>query len=192
VPRARAGSFAAPLVADRNDGLGPRLRPRLEPVADDGPGWVLWPGTWGSTRRREYFERDSPRGPREQPQWWDPAGLHAEARPWTDGEVRGLAPPPSPRIEARREGHLALVSYGFPEPSPTEAEPARIVAAPFDGGDEPSGTQAFPVEGREGSFALQLSPERDWAGVRLAAVSADRGASGETLTKRFEKQERAG
>ncbi|HEY0316940.1 MAG TPA: hypothetical protein VGC49_01460 [Solirubrobacterales bacterium] len=193
VPRPRPGSFAAAIVADRNDGLGPRLRPRLEPIGDDGPGWVLWPGRWGSTRRREYFERDSPRGPRQQHWWWDPAELHAEARPWGDPEgAGGLTPPPRPRVEARREGHLALVSYGFPEPSAGEAEPARIVAAPFDGSDEPSAAHAFPVEGRQGTLALQLPPGRSWAGVRLAAVSADRGASGATITTAFEKQERAG
>jgi hypothetical protein len=192
VPRPRPGSFPAPLVADRNDGFGPRLRPRLEPIADDGPDWALWPGRWGSTRRREYFERDSPRGPREQPQWWDPAELHVEARPWSGGAEGPLTAPPQPRIEARREGQLAIVTYNFPDPAAGDGEAARIVAAPFDGSDEPSASQAFPVEGREGSFALQLPAGRSWAGVRLAVASADRGVSGETLSAGFAKQERAG
>jgi hypothetical protein len=192
VPRPRPGSFAAPVVADTNDGLGPRTRPRLEPIADDGPGWVLWPGRWGSSRRREYFEANSPRGPREQPQWWDPAALHSEARPW-DGSAGGAsAAPPRPRVEACREGQLALVSYSFPDPAEGEGEPVRIVAAPYDGADEPSATRAFPVERREGTLALQLAPGRGWAGVRLAVASADCGASGGTIAVGFEQQERAG
>jgi hypothetical protein len=192
-PRPRAGSFEAPVVGDHNDGLGPRLRPRLVAIGDDGPGWVLWPGRWGSTRRREYFEADSPRGPRWHRQWWEPAALHAEARPWQEGESPrelGLEPPPRPRIEARREGDLAIVSYEFAEPRDDEVEPARIVAAPFDRTDNPSGSQSLAVEGRSGSFALQLPAERGWAGIRAAATS-DRGAPGETVTAAFQRGERA-
>ncbi|MEX2106851.1 MAG: hypothetical protein WD810_08125 [Solirubrobacterales bacterium] len=185
----RPGSHEAPVVADHNDGLGPRRRPRLVPIADDGPDWVLWPGRWGATRRRQYFEAESPRGPREQPHWWDPAELHAEARPWagaSDPGVGGnLVAPPAPRIEARREGDLAVVFYGFPDPG-GEGEPARIVTAPFDGTEEPSGTHSFPVEGRKGSFALSLPTGRDWAGVR-AAVTSSRGVSGETVAANFDR-----
>lgn len=104
--RPRAGSHEAPVVPDHNDGLGPCLRPRLAAIGGDGPGWVLWPGRWGSTRRREHFEADSPRGPREHPQWWDPAELHEEARPWTGARSPAaagdsLAPAPA-RTETRR------------------------------------------------------------------------------------------
>jgi hypothetical protein len=35
----RAGSFEAPVVPDHNDGFGPRMRPALTAIADDGPGW---------------------------------------------------------------------------------------------------------------------------------------------------------
>jgi len=189
-PRPRAGSFAAPVVGDHNDGLGPRLRPRLAAIGDDGPGWVAWPGRWGSTRRREYFEADSPRGPRRHPQWWDPATLHAEARPWEDtGGGAPLAPPPRPRVEARREGGLAIVSYEFPKPGAGEGEPARIVAAPFDRGANPSGSHPLAVEGRSGSFALQLPVGRGWAGVRVGATS-DEGAPGGTVAAPFAREGR--
>jgi hypothetical protein len=192
VPRPRPGSFAAPVVADTNDGLGPRLRPRLEPIADDGPGWVLWPGRWGSSRRREYFEANSPRGPREQPQWWDPAELHREARPWA-GAVAAGDPPAPPHLEARREGELAVVSYRFDDPRAGEGEPARIVVAPFASGDgSPSASHSLAIEGRRGSFALQLPAEREWTGVR-ASVASDRGVAGATVTVAFEQRwERAG
>jgi hypothetical protein len=181
----RAGGFEAPVVPDHNDGLGLRLRPRLTAIADDGPNWVLWPGRWGATRRREFFEADSPRGPREQPQWWDPAELHREARPW-GGETAGVGnPAPRPRMEARREGELAVVSYRFEEPSAGAGEPARFVAAPFAAADDdPSPTHSLTIEGRQGSFALRLPGGRDWDGVR-ASVASDRGVAGETVAVTF-------
>lgn len=183
-PRARPGSYPAPFVPDHNDGLGPRVRPRLSPIGDDGPGWALWPGRWGSTRRREHFEADSPRGPRAHSQWWDPAELHEEAAGWT-GETTGedgIAAPP--RLRARLEGSLAVVPYGFADPDGFAGEPARIVAAPFDSDGEAGCSHAFAVEGRSGEFALQLQDASRWAGVR-AAVTSDRGVAGETVAVPF-------
>jgi hypothetical protein len=194
-PRARAGCFAAPDVPDHNDGIGARVRPRLRPIADDGPSWLLWPGRWGSTRRRAAFEGNSPRGPRGLAQWWDPAELHREARPWSaagDGERPAGPPPPRPRIEARREGELAIVSYRFPPARAEQGEPARLVAAPLASGDaEPCAAHSLPVEGLEGSFAVQLPKGRDWMGVRVSAAS-ERGVPGETIAAMLSEGERAG
>ncbi len=181
-PLAGAGSHEAPLVPDHNDGRGTRLRPRLEVISDEGPGWVHWPGRWGSTRRREHFEADSPRGPREQPQWWDPAALHEEARPGPRPVTAGG--PGAPRLRARREGNLAVVSYRFEEPAGKAGEPARIVAAAIGADGEPSHGRPIAVEGRSGEFALQLSGDRDWNGVRVAPTSAH-GVSGETVAAGF-------
>ncbi len=192
----RAGSFVAPVVPDHNDGIGARVRPRLVPIADDGPNWLLWPGRWGATRRRESFEGDSPRGPRGLPHWWDPDELHREARPWQPTEPAsrpvGMAPPPRPQVEAHREGELAVVSYRFPYPRAEEDEPARIVAAPLASGDaEPCAAHSLPVEGIEGSFAVQLPSGAAWMGVRVSAAS-ERGIPGETIAARLSEEERAG
>lgn len=186
-PLPRPGSYEAPVLLDHSDGGGPRLRPRLEPIGDDGPGWLRWRGRWGSTRRREYFEGDSPRGPRQQPQWWDPLLLHEEARPAGAALLPGgggAHGPPEVAVEARREGGIAVVSYDFAEPAAGEAEPARILAAPFDGGAEPCPSRAFPLQRRRGSFALQLPGDREWRGVRIAATAAGGGCGG-TVTARF-------
>jgi hypothetical protein len=184
-PLPRAGSFAAPTLPDHSDGLGPRLQPRLTTVADDGPGWVRWPGRWGSTRRREFFEADSPRGPREQPQWWDPDELHREACPWADTAAAARRPP-SPRLEVRREDGLAIVAYSFAEPGEGAAEPARFVAAPCDPeSEDPCVTHSLPIEAREGSFSIQLPAGRTWSGVR-ASVASGEGAFGDTLVAGFE------
>jgi hypothetical protein len=181
-PLPAAGGFGAPTVPDCNDGLGPLVRPRLEAIADDGPSWVLWPGRWGSTRRRENFEANSPRGPREHPCWWDPAGLHREGRPW-NGAAAGPTisdGPPEPVAVAAREGEgLAVVSYRFPDPG-SRREPVRALAAPVDASGQVGPAGSFPLEGEEGSFALELPAGREWASVRLCAVS-DLGVPGRTF-----------
>lgn len=181
-PLPRAGSHEAPIVPDHNDGCGPRVRPRLETISDAGPGWVLWPGRWGSTRRREHFEADSPRGPREHPQWWDPAALHEEATPGP--ELSAAAGPGAPLLQARREGNLAVVSYSFGEGHEGAGEPARIVAAAIGADGEPSHGHPIAIEDRRGEFALQLAGDREWSGVRAAATS-EQGVSGETVAAAF-------
>jgi hypothetical protein len=155
------------------------LRPRLEPIGDDGPGWVDWPGRWGATRRREYFEADSPRGPGRRSQWWDPAELEREARAWSDyGAVADALPaPPAPHLRAHREAGLAVVEYSFDDDAPGSAEPARLVAATLDTAGEPGPVRALSVEGREGSFALELPAVGEWGGVRAGAAS-EHGVAG--------------
>jgi hypothetical protein len=182
-PLPAPGSFAAPTLPDHNDGLGPRVRPRLEVIADDGPGWVLWPGRWGSTRRRSYFEANSPRGPREYPCWWDPGELHRESRPWNEATAAGPAisggPPEPIAVEARLEEGLSVISYRFPDPAGRRGA-VRAVAAPLEPSGQPGPAGSFPLDGAEGSFALELHGTVDWAGVRLCAVS-DLGVPGRTF-----------
>jgi hypothetical protein len=175
-PLPRPGTFRAPVVPDHNDGAGALVRPRLVPIGDDGPEWVLWPGRWGATRRREHFEGESPRGPREHSSWWDPAELHREARPWSEpvaaeAALVAAAPPPF-ALEARREGNLAIVDYRFEEPDRERREPTRIVAVPVDAEGEVGIVRPFPLEGRSGSLAIQLPPQREWRGIRAGAASA--------------------
>lgn len=192
-PLPRAGTFAAPVVPDHNDGQGALVRPRLQPIGDDGPSWVRWPGRWGATRRREYFEAESPRGPEQWPAWWDPAELEGEARPW-DGGIAALdgPTPPAPGLRARREGGLALVEYSFGEAAPGVAAPARLVAAPVDACGEAGPPRALALNGRQGSFALQLPPHGEWTGLRAGAAS-ERGLPGPVAAAPLERGgERAG
>ena len=180
--RPRPGSHLAPVIPDHNDAQGARLRPRLEAIADDGPGWVLWPGRWGATRRRESFEADSPRGPRAHPQWWDPAAFHRDARPLGEMAPLNLPPPPPPVLSGRSEGERAVISYRFPDPAHRAGRPDRIVAALQSAGeDDPPHTHSFKVEGTEGSFTLQAAPGDEPRGVRASAAS-DLGVAGETIS----------
>lgn len=181
----RAGTKAAPVVPDHNDGLGPAVRPRLVPIGNDEPGWAGWPGRWGSTRRREAFEGNSPRGPGQQPHWCEPAAFHREARP--DRETAGLPgdAPPAPSLSAHREGATAMVSYRFQAPRAGQGQPERIVAAPYRWDEtEPPRTQTFRVEEKEGVFALQLPAHAEYEGVRLS-VASQLGVPGETLSACF-------
>ncbi len=181
----RAGTQPAPVVPDHNDGLGAAVRPRLVAIDEDAPGWAAWPGRWGSTRRREAFEGDSPRGPMQQPQWWDPAGFHREARP--DHEAPGwqLGAVTAPALQAHREDGCAIVTYRFAREAPAGSRPQRIVAAPYGAAaGEPPRTQTFTIEGGEGSIALQLPRHGSYEGVRLS-VASELGAPGETLAARF-------
>ena len=187
--RLRAGSHPAPVLADHNDGLGPRLRPRLVTIADDGPGWVLWPGRWGSTRRREAFESDSPRGPRAQRQWWDPAAFHRHARPAPDlpqGEASAPAgAPPAPSLSAWREGDRAILEYSFPSAAADAGRPGRIVAGACDDSSQPPLSQSFMTEDREGSLTLQIPPGASPNLVRASAAAGD-GTAGETVVVALE------
>jgi len=152
---------------------------------------VHWPGRWGATRRREYFEADSPRGPGRHPGWWDPAELEREAQPWDDaaaGGLDGLAAPAAPRLRAHREDGLAVVEYSFGEPGPEDAEPARLVAAAVDAAGQPGPVRALGVAGRTGSFTLQLPTDGEWAGVRAGGAS-ERGAPGPVAAASPEDEE---
>jgi hypothetical protein len=177
----------APIVPDHNDGAGPAIRPRLVRIGDHGPGWAIWPGRWGATRRREAFEGLSPFGPAQQPQWWDPAGFHREAQRSEEAPAWDGGIPPIPTLTVRRsDGGTATVDYRFQELAGNAAPPERILAAPYDSAiGEPPHTQMFGVDGRSGSFVLQLPPTGHCEGVRVSVVS-DRGAPGETLTMLFD------
>jgi hypothetical protein len=178
----RPGTQPAPVVPDHNDGLGPRSRPRLIEIGDEPPGWVRWPGRWGSTRRREAFEGDSPPGPARQPQWRRPAEFHEEARPAAEAPRWQHPPPATPRFEARREGNHVLLSYRFAERLGNQAAPARIVAAVAAAdGAVGSIVHSFGVEGRGGVCALPIRPDSPPRGIR-ACVASELGAPGATVT----------
>jgi hypothetical protein len=180
----RPGTWPAPAIPDHNDGLGPRSRPRLVDIGgDELPGWLRWPGRWGSTRRREAFEGDSPHGPAQQPQWREPARFHDEARPLAEAPPWTEPPPPTPRFEAWREGNHAILAYRFAEPLGGQGEPAWIVAAASGEESEPLGAvvHSFGVERPGGACALPLADETPPRAVRASVASA-LGAPGPTIT----------
>jgi hypothetical protein len=79
-----------------------------------------------------------------------------------------------------------VIDYRFPEPNGLQREPVRVVAAPIDANEQLGAAGSLPLEGREGSFALELPTDREWLGVR-ACVASDVGIPGRTFTARFKR-----
>jgi hypothetical protein len=159
----------------------------MVPIGADGPEWAHWPGRWGSTRRREAFEGNSPRGPVEQPQWRDPETFHREARPLVETPSWGKPPPPTPRYGAHLDGDAAVLTYRFPDHGGGGAIPARMVAAPF--GDDPTAgivTHSFLIDGPGGSCVMPAPVDSPLRGIR-ASVTSELGTPGETVTVPIEK-----
>ncbi len=165
-----------PLPPDYSDGKGPLVRPALEVVEDDEPGWAHWPGKWGSSD-------SSPTGPSQKGQWNDPTAFHVElGGSATRGRVKrrprpspDLPIPPAPKLTFARVDDQVVVRYEYPKRLPAgAARPERIVVAvdtPDD--DLPPASHAFTVRARTGVFAhpLELGDERYV--VRAVAYSDD-------------------
>ncbi len=56
---------------DEADGVGSVQRPPLEVISVNDPGWMRFPGRWGTSRARWPSEQSSPRGPAFQGERWD-------------------------------------------------------------------------------------------------------------------------
>ena len=66
---------------DEAEGRASASRPPLEVIGAADPGWMRFPGRWGSSRARWPAEQSSPRGPAFQGvRWDDPAAFAASAR----------------------------------------------------------------------------------------------------------------
>jgi hypothetical protein len=176
-----AGTRMAPVVPDHNDGLGPRTRPRLVEIGGDPPGWVRWPGRWGSTRRREAFEGESPRGPAQHSNWRDPAAFHEQARPLAEAPRWEGLPPPTPRLEVRLKGNHASLAYAFGGATAGSA-PGWIIATPIgEGGGAGGGiVHTFRVDGGGGACAVPVPADLRLSGIRACVVS-EQGTPGPTL-----------
>jgi hypothetical protein len=178
----------APVVPDYCDAKGPRIRPKVVVVSDNSPAWVRWPGRWGSTPRRNYFESDSPRGPRQKWQWREPARFHATSRPAPHGVARALpkeAVAPAPTIAVHRDDGHAVIDYRFKKPTGDQPPPVGILVsidAPDD--ESPPATYNFPVTGLEGSVQHPLELEPRSYEVRVTAFS-QAGEAGDAVTRRL-------
>ncbi len=176
-----------PLPPDYSDGKGPLVRPMLEIVSDDSPGWVLWPGKWGSSD-------SSPTGPGLKGQWKNPTAFHVECGgSATRGRVKkrvrptpDLPAPPAPKLVYRRVDDQVVVKYAFPKKLPAGvARPERIVVSvdtPDD--DLPPASHAFTVRTRSGVFAHPLRLENRRYVIRAVAYS-DEGVQSELVSTKL-------
>jgi len=171
----------APIVPDQNDADGPLVRPNLNLIENKEPAWIAWPGRWGSTRALiGPIGSNSPPGPRWHGSWDDPLAFHEEARPAKElARVAGeeLAKPPTPKVEARREGNRVVLSYEVPKPDPSAPKPRGVLVS-LDGRKDgrPPATEVFPLDAGEIEFPLDVE-DRAYR-VRAAAVG-ENGVTGD-------------
>jgi hypothetical protein len=104
----KRGPFRLGALGDIADAGGERRRPAVEVIRTGEPGWVGWPGIWGTTESKPILGGGSPRGPWCQRPWRDPDGFASDALSWTEHHVPALeavaAPPESPGVTVVREG----------------------------------------------------------------------------------------
>jgi hypothetical protein len=62
---------------DEATGRGSVSRPPLELISADDPGWMRFPGRWGTSEAHLPAEQSSPRGPAFQGERWDDPGAFA-------------------------------------------------------------------------------------------------------------------
>lgn len=165
-----------PLPPDYSDGKGPLVRPVLEVISDQAPGWAAWPGKWGSSD-------SSPTGPSQKGQWRDPTAFHVElGGSATRGRVRRrarMAPtlpaPPAPKLTFTRVEDQVMVKYEFPTRLPAgAARPERIVVSVDTADDElPPASHAYTVRDRSGVFTHPLLLEDKRYFVRTLAYSEE-------------------
>jgi hypothetical protein len=189
------GRHSAPVVPDYADGRGPEVSPALEPIDDGAPAWVGWPGRWGSTKARNRFESNSPRGPAQHGQWDDPATFHEEA---DQIDPRRMAPEPAPpapaapKVRVRRADDHAEVSYTLGRGGPA---PTRLVVS-VDGAkdDLPPATYGFAIEGASGSetHPLELGDDSYRVSVSVADAAGNFSEPVERTLKRPQLARRRG
>ena len=178
----------APVVPDYNDAKGPRIRPALVVISDNSPPWVRWPGLWGSTRKRNFVESPSPRGPKQHWNWKDPDIFHNKSHPAPVGAARARSTQPvapAPTFAVHRDDGHAVIDYRFKKPAVGQPDPVGIVVSIDAPDDElPAATYNFPVTGLEGSIEHPLELEPRPYVVRVTAYSQG-GDAGDPVTRRL-------
>lgn len=130
-----AGSWHLPSgvpADDHADGEGGSATPGVEPVYENNPSWVAWPGRWGGTTPGIIEgEAYSPVGPAQHSQWSDPDAFAEEtaecferyaeeesglrATPATPGAAQPSGQPAGPEIlSAVHRGRHVIVTYRLP------------------------------------------------------------------------------
>jgi len=176
----RPGKHDGPVVPDYNDAGGPLVDPALDVISDAGPGWVLWPGSWGSTRSTNPLESNSPRGPAAHGQWRRPSAFHASADEFDEasyerGDAIAEAAPPAPSLSVSRVGDQATVGFQVP-PAAGRPAPAHLVVTLGTPDDSLAPlTYRFDVTGNSGEVTLPTDLGSGEGYEVRASVASDDG-----------------
>jgi hypothetical protein len=177
-PRGRPGGR---LWLDNADGKGPQIDPAVVVLGDNEPGWSVWPGRWGDTKSAGGpIDSDSPKGPAGHDQWRNPATLAGvAARAAAAATPAPPTAPAPPRIDVRREGDRAVVSFQAP---PGAA--GVVVAVRPEGSDEPAKTVTVPADAGE----LELPLPDDRAYEVHASAAAEGGIASPSTSAALRQQ----
>jgi len=114
----KRGPFRLGALGDIADAGGERRRPAVEVIRTGEPGWVGWPGIWGTTESKPILGGGSPRGPWRQRPWRDPDGFASDALAWTEHHVPSTeavaAPALAPGVTVVREGAAWTLTIAVP------------------------------------------------------------------------------
>lgn len=179
------GLHDAPLVKDRADGLGADVLPAVVVIASDSPGWVAWPGRWGSTKAGTFLESDSPRGPAFHKQWKHPRAFDKDARKVDPSGISLAAVPipPAPEIEVSRVGDRAVVRYRV-ERQPDEPAPTSLTVSVYGHGDGlPPATYTYELADDEGQQDHPL-PLAEGISYEVRASTADMNGVSSSMVSR--------
>jgi hypothetical protein len=176
----RSGKHDGPVVPDYNDAGGALVDPALDMISDAGPGWVLWPGSWGSTRATNPLESNSPRGPAFHAQWGRPSAFHAAADEFDEAsyepiDATAAAAPPAPLLHVSRADEQATIGFQVPAAA-GQPDPAHLVVtlATPDHSLAPL-TYRFDVTGRSGEVTLPADLGSGQGYEVRASVASDDG-----------------
>ena len=130
---AKDGDHDAPIVDDRCDAGGKRVRPSINIIDTSAPSWVNWPGRWGSSPKKEPISFDSPVSPACQGnKWTDPDKFHKSAEKYRHKwhmRLFGIAPldfTPTVNVVRQPDGSGRQLTYDIP-PLPQEAWTAQLI-----------------------------------------------------------------
>jgi hypothetical protein len=166
---ATEGEQLTAVATDDTADDGPHVRPELELVHDDSPGWIRWPGHWGNSRGG-FLNSTSPRTPSEQGSWKDPTAFDDDAGPCSTrvgakrSSSRRVVRATAPKISARLvRGHVRL-RYRFKASARSRlGQSARlVVSVRTPRRDAPARTREFRIRGARGTlfYPALLRPGR--------------------------------
>jgi hypothetical protein len=179
---------ARSFLPDHNDGDGPRVRPDLIVLSNNGAPWSRWPGTWGSTRGSGILgdvgiAANSPAALVAHRAWSDPAGFHAscdvaDAVPPAGQSTAISQPAPLAPVLHTRSGQAGpVVDLQVPPDPGRPAATKVVVGLVATDAALPAITRTVNLRGPTETVELPSPPDDAQYEVRATAHAASGAAS---------------
>ena len=183
---------------DRADGkVTPRRDLRLEVLSDPAPGWVLWPGRWGDTKKPttgptwyRKISSGSPTGPGRKKHWTKPAALLRRAEEVGRAPGRRAPapsavpqPPPPPDFRPREEGGRLALEYDVAPERGMERPTHLLVTVNSPDDPYPPTTFRLTLDADSGSVEIPLEVDPSRRYELTASALTPEGALSEPVPK---------